>query len=451
VKPQSAFHIPLPALLASLLLAWLAASLPASAAEPSTLPHERDAKFLGVETCGSSQCHGSAEPWRNATVLMKERLIWQAHDPHAKAYASLAGEAGKNIATRLGLPDATQADECLVCHATQVPIAQRGPQFTLEAGVGCESCHGPGGSFLATHVQVTSQHASNIEAGMYPTTDPAARAALCLSCHQGDQVRKISHRLYGAGHPRLRFELDTYGVLQPYHFNPDADYRRRKPLASHFRLWAEGQLKAAHNLLALTDPTTAHARAGLFPELAQFDCHACHQAINDDPDYRPRAGLPAGMPTRNDAPLVVLRALAQLVDPASVPDLTTATRDWQKALTASTQTQGAADLQRAVNSLAAAFATRAETPGDGRAVAQALLVQAKTEAPLPFMAAESVAMSLSTLVTADFEAGRLTPSQFQQLNEALNAVYAAVGNERTYRATTYASALESVAAVMGQQ
>jgi len=74
-------------LLGGTLLALLAVISPPAAADALTLPHERDARFLGVETCGSSQCHGSAEPWRNATVLMKERLVWQAHDAHAKSYA----------------------------------------------------------------------------------------------------------------------------------------------------------------------------------------------------------------------------------------------------------------------------------------------------------------------------------------------------------------------------
>jgi len=427
-------------------------SIAAAAAEPPTLPPERDARFLGVETCGSVQCHGSPQPWRNATVMMKERLIWEAHDRHSKAYASLSGEAGRRIAERLGIGDATRAEECLVCHTTHVPPARRGRAFTVEAGVGCESCHGPGGSFLSAHVQITSRHASNVAAGMFPTTNPDARAALCLSCHQGDAVRKVSHRLYGAGHPRLRFELDTYSVLQPYHFNPDADYRRRKPVPSHFRLWASGQLQAARNLLALTDPAAPHARAGLFPELAQFDCHACHQGILDDPDYRPRAGLPAGMPTRNDAPFVVLRALAALLQPASVPQLVEATRAWQKALASpAAQADAAAALARTVESLGTALAAHPDAAGDGRTVVTALIEQATRESPLPFIAAESVAMSLSTLLTAEFEAGRLTQERYRKVDAALNTVYAAVGNERTYRASAYASALGSVATAMGQQ
>lgn len=430
---------PLPRLLVA-CLAWFA-SLAAAAAEVPTLPADRDARFLGVDTCGSSECHGSPTPWRNATVLMRERLIWEAHDPHAKAHASLSSDAGKRIASNLGLADATQAPECLSCHSTFVPAAQRGPKFRLETGVGCESCHGPGGSFLRTHMQVTSKHETNIAAGMFPTTNPEARAALCLSCHQGDAQRRISHRIYGAGHPRLRFELDTYSVNQPYHFNPDADYRRRKPTSSHFRLWAAGQLGAARTLLAqLGDP--AQARAGIFPELAQYDCHACHQQIGDDPGYKPRPGLKAGAPTLIDAPLVALRGLSAVIAPALTDRLRDETRALQRAVTdVDGRAAALATLARTLGELDAALAARAEQDGDGRAVALALNAMVADEMPLPFSAAEATAMSLSTLLLADREAGRLAEADYVRINQALDGIYAALGDEKTYRPAALASAV----------
>lgn len=411
------------------------------AAERPPLPADRDARFLGVDTCGSAECHGSQTPWRNATVLMRERLIWDAHDRHAKAFAALTSDAGQRIARNLGLADATQAPQCLTCHSTYVPAAQRGPKFRLDAGVGCESCHGPGGSFLRTHVQVTSKHATNLAAGMYPTTDPRARAALCLSCHQGDATRRISHRMYGAGHPRLRFELDTYGVIQPYHFNPDADYRRRKPTASHFALWAAGQLTAARALVAQIGDS-AHSRAGLFPELAQYDCHACHQAIGEDPGYRPRPGLRAGAPTLIDAPLIVLRGLTAVVDPALTMRLRDETRALQLAVGDPAARTGAiAALTRTLDELADGLAARAEQAGDGAAVAHALNAMVAAETPLPFTAAEATAMSLSTLLLAEREAGRIDETRYARIDVAVDGVYDALGDEKTYRPTALAAAI----------
>ena len=414
------------------------------AAEAPSLPADRDARFLGVDTCGSSECHGSATPWRNATVLMRERLIWDAHDLHAKAFAALSSETGARIAKNLGLADPTQAPECLACHSTFVPAAQRGPKFRLDAGVGCESCHGPGGSFLRTHVQITSRHDTNIAAGMYPTTDPAARARLCLSCHQGDQKRRISHRIYGAGHPRLRFELDTYSVIQPYHFNPDADYRRRKPNASHLRMWAAGQIEAARTLLArLADPQ--RSRAGLFPELAQYDCHACHQAIGDDPGYRPRPGLKAGAPTLIDAPLVALRGLTSIVEPVLTDRLRDQTRALQLAVNdPGRQAAAIAALKATLSELETKLAARREQAGDGAAVARALNAMVAAEMPLPFTAAEATAMSLSTLLLADREAGRISADDYARISHALDGVYAALGDEKTYRPAALAAAVATL-------
>lgn len=421
-------------------MAWLLAAT-AFAADVPTLPADRDARFLGVDTCGSSECHGSSTPWRNATVLMRERLIWEAHDRHAKAYASLASEQGQRIAKNLGLADATTAPDCLSCHSTFVPAAQRGPKFRLEAGVGCESCHGPGGSFLRTHVQVTSKHATNVAAGMFPTTNPQARAALCQSCHQGDAKRRISHRIYGAGHPRLRFELDTYSVIQPYHFNPDADYRRRKPTSSHFELWAAGQLGAARTLLAqIADP--AQSRAGIFPELAQYDCHACHQAIGDDPGYRPRPGLRAGAPTLIDAPLVALRGLTAVIAPPLTDRLRDETRALQLAVNDPARRANAiAALHGTLREIEARLAARPAQAGDGQAVAHALNAMVAAEMPLPFTAAEATAMSLSTLLLADREAGRLTEGDYARINQALDGVYTALGDEKTYRPAALAAAV----------
>ena len=420
---------------------WAGDSLP-------TLPVDRDARFLGVETCGSSECHGSSEAWRNATVSMKERLIWQAHDQHAKAFASLSSDAGRAIASKLGIADATQAPECLSCHSTHVPAAQRGPKFSLENGVGCESCHGPGGQFLSTHMQTTSQHAGNVAAGMYPTDQAAPRAALCLSCHQGDAKRSLGHMHYGAGHPRLRFELDTYGALQPYHFLADADYRRRKPMASHLALWAAGQVRTAEQLLGQVK--SAHGQ-GMFPELGNYDCQTCHRPIAVDPDHKPRAGVAPGALSLNDAPLVVLRALAAVAAPAEAAALREDSHALQGALgDVAKRDRLIEKLKARVATLANAMDTRRDQSGDVAAVVAALFAEARAEQPLAFAAAESLAMSLATLLAADYEQQGLSAEQYQRASQALDGVYAAVGDERSYRAKTFVAALDRLASAVAK-
>lgn len=433
----------------ALALLVMLLAMPAWAGDVSpTLPVDRDARFVGVETCGSSECHGSAEAWRNATVSMKERLIWQAHDKHAKAFASLSSDAGRAIAKKLGIEDAAQAPQCLTCHTTYVPAARRGPKFSLDHGVGCESCHGPGGQFLSAHVQPTAQHSTNVAAGMYPTDQAAPRAALCLSCHQGDEQRTLGHTLYGAGHPRLRFELDTYGALQPYHFLADADYKRRKPMASHLKLWAAGQLRAAEQLL--TQVKRAHGQ-GMFPELANYDCQTCHRPIAVDAQHKPRAGVAPGALSLNDAPLVVVRALAALTAPAEAAALRDDSHALQGALADTARRDAIIEkLKARVATLANAMDARREQSGDTALVTRALFAEARAEQPLAFGAAESVAMALATLIAADYEQQGLSADQYQRASQALDGVYAAVGDERGYRATTFVGALDQLAAAVAR-
>lgn len=423
-----------------LVLLPLVVAAPLAGAATPTLPQDADARFLGVDTCGSSQCHASPEPWRNATVMMNERLQWQARDRHARAWRDLVGERGQAIAGKLGIDEPGTAPACLQCHATFVPVAQRGPAFELEDGVGCESCHGAGGAFLRTHVQPTSSHAGNVAAGMYPNTEPAARARLCLSCHQGDASHVVNHRLYGAGHPRLRFELDTYSALQPYHFNPDADYRRRKPLPPHFALWANGQVVAARALLAQLDDATPH---GLFPELARYDCHGCHRPLG-----RGGNGTPA-MPRLLDAPLAMSVVVARVIAPALADPLGRG----RVALAAAVgdPAQLATVRQRLDADLAAlADAASASPPAgsQGASAVTALLADGRARAPLAFTHAESLAMALSTLVTAEFEAGRLAPPAYARATSGLDRVYAALADEATYQPDRLAAALDELAAAL---
>jgi len=426
---------------------WLAGLAPATlAGESPALPADRDARFLGVATCGSSECHGSATPWRNATVTMKERLIWDKYDPHARAFSSLTSEQGQRIARNLAIPDSAQAPACLTCHSTFVPSAQRGPRFKLEDGVGCESCHGPGGQFLTTHMQPTSQHLSNLEAGLYPTTDPRARAVLCLSCHQGDAKRRMTHQLYGAGHPRLRFELDTYSALQPYHVVVDADYRRRKPVSTSFARWSQGQLASASALLrALADTPTSQ---GLFPELSHFDCHACHHRLGEDPDYRPRAGSAAGKLPHQDTPLLVTRALSMVVAPTQSDRLRELTRALQGAIIPGARSEALRRLADELREIERLLAARTPQAGDNRAVARALLALVREENPLAFSTAEAAVMAWATLLTADFEEARLAASGYAAASRALDEVYAQVRDEATYRPQAFAASLTTLASLL---
>ncbi len=303
--------------MAGVAMCWLVIAPPPPAAAQAAAPaRPTDSVHLGVASCAGSTCHGAVERLKGSSVAQNEYIIWSRKDKHAKAYAVLGEPRSQRIARNLGLGDARTAPICLDCHADNVPPDMRGPQFQISDGVGCEACHGGAKSWLGVHISGAT-HREDVAAGMYPTDDPKARAEKCLSCHFGDDQRFMTHRIMGAGHPRLSFELDTFTAAEPAHFVVDKVYIQRKGPVNDVRVWAVGQaVSLVKHMDALLDPK--RAPKGLFPDLVLFDCTACHHSMNNlrwQPD--PATGLPPGTPTLEDANAVMLRIIAARVAPAA--------------------------------------------------------------------------------------------------------------------------------------
>lgn len=246
---------------------------------------------VGVATCAGSNCHGSQRPFDDAVVLQNEYFTWQRKDAHSNAYNVLLTPASERIAANLGISKAHEARECLVCHTDYVPAEKRGRRFSLSEGVGCEACHGGAEKWLGPHV-TGNTHRENIADGLFPLADPVHRARLCLNCHLGSDDKPIDHRIMGAGHPPLEFELDTFTNIQPAHFRVNQSYRERKDYSPGAKTWAIGQLVAAEMFLG--GLRSARFRDhGMFPELVFFDCTACHHPMRP-PRWSPGAGGPLG-------------------------------------------------------------------------------------------------------------------------------------------------------------
>jgi hypothetical protein len=256
------------------VLAWLSGSATAETEAP-TLPQYGGDSHLGVVTCAGSTCHGATRPFQNAAINQNEFVIWQRKDKHARAYKVLLNEQSKRIARNLGLKAAHEAKICLDCHSDNAAEDLRGKRFQLSDGVGCEACHGGSKRYLGPHVSGENTRQQNLDAGMYATETPESRALLCLSCHLGTDDKFATHRIMGAGHPRISFELDTFTELQPAHYKVDEDYRKRKQVFSGVQVWAIGQLIAVERLLKLM-ASPKYRGIGPWPELAFYDCHACH-------------------------------------------------------------------------------------------------------------------------------------------------------------------------------
>lgn len=273
------------------------------------------ASHLGVASCAGSTCHGAVKAIGTHPIRQDEYFIWQRKDAHAGAYNRLLEPRSNAMSRRLGWGDAAQAKGCLTCHADSVESGARGEKWLLTDGVGCETCHGGASNWIGSHVQGYKTRDAAIADGLYPTWEAASRSQMCLSCHQGSRERPMTHAIMAAGHPPLLFELDTFGTLEPYHHEIDADYVQRKGTQDPARTWAIGQAMAADNLLESL-AQGRHAN-GLMPELAFFDCDACHHSMKagrNEPG-RTAARAPGTVPLADSA-VVLLGLWLQSAEPA---------------------------------------------------------------------------------------------------------------------------------------
>ncbi len=238
--------------------------------------------FVGTGSCSSSNCHGSAAPRKESNVLSNEYVTWQKHDRHSRAWTALTENDAQKIAKNMGIGKPEEEPLCLRCHATYVDDSSlRGERYSLQDGVSCESCHGAAERWLDKHAQRGATHAQNVSNGMKEIVPLDARAELCLTCHYGSEKASVTHRLIGAGHPRLSFELDTFSMIQPKHWEYDDDYGKRKGGYDPAHAWLVGQIKVA---IATTDALASpkRSRDGVMPELSLYNCFACHHSLTED-------------------------------------------------------------------------------------------------------------------------------------------------------------------------
>lgn len=338
--------------LALLVVAALILLAPARA---SDLPFLDGQMRAGVPSCSTAGCHGDqvTGPGAGPVVGQNEYFKWRSAGQagaHSRAYEALTSPWGKRIAANLGIGKAHEAKLCLDCHADNVAPALHAQRFQLSDGVGCEACHGGAQEWLAFH-RIGAGHQENIDRGLFPTEEPAPRADLCLSCHLGSDAgaQFVSHRIMGAGHPRLKFELDLYTEIQAHHVVDD-DYRARKRAAPGSEVWAVGQAAALTRMLELLIDDDKGVD-GVFPELFFFDCHACHQPIERGVatlGWRPNPGrgLGPGVPVVQDAHLVMLLAAMKTLDPALAEKLEREGRALHSA-----SRRGRSSMKQAANAL----------------------------------------------------------------------------------------------------
>src|SRR5258706_9353222 len=394
------------------------------------LPHHSTDMSMGVVSCANSLCHGSVKPIKDSNVLQTEYVTWSRVDKHARAFKVLSSGQSQRIAKNLGIADPAKAKICLDCHTHNVPTERRGERFLLDDGVSCEACHGPSGQWLQSHVQEGATHADNLKAGLYPASDPLNRAQLCLSCHFGNADRFVTHRLMGAGHPRMAFELDTFTAVEPAHFKADTDWEKRKRLWDGVQVWAIGQALAVTEMMdVLTDPK--RGRDGLFPELVLFDCHACHHPMSDR-RWAPRVpGLGPGVVRLNDSSMLMVRAIARVVDPALGDRIAGTMARLQQTVTGGGDAIGLARaLKGDMDELIAKLNQRTITEADMRAILAQLVDEGLNGQFRDYAGAEQATMAICTVANFMFRRGILKSAR--DINGGLATLQAAVANDERF-------------------
>jgi hypothetical protein len=398
-----------------------------------------------VVNCASSLCHGSASAWKDSNILQNEYITWSRVDKHAtRAYASLFNERSKRIAQNLGLKEpAHQAKLCLDCHAHNPPPAQRGERFKVADGVSCEACHGPAEKWIRSHVAPDATHADNVAHGLYPANEPVAQAKLCLACHFGNKDKFVTHRMMGAGHPRLAFELDTFAQTQPPHFVIDADWQKRKGTWDSTRVWAIGQALAAAELLdVLLDPK--RSRDGLFPELVVFDCHACHHPMSDV-RWSPRTGVSPGRIRLNDSSLLMLRQIVRRALPeADARAFEERAVQLHKAVAGDggDALEAAQAMRASLDAVVRQLASRPFRAEELRAMLAGLVEDGINGQYRDYSGAEQATMAIGSLI--NFLGKRGEVKDVRAANTALDRLYETVKDDEKFRPERFRAALEEL-------
>jgi len=269
---------------------------------------------------------------------------------------------------------------------------------------------------------------------MYPTEEPVARAKLCLSCHLGNDSKFATHRIMGAGHPRISFELDTFTQIQPAHYRVDADYRSRKQVYNGMQVWAVGQVLAAERTLELFRSAKWQGN-GVFPEFAFFDCHGCHHPMTEQ-RWAPResTGLGPGSVQLNDSNMLMLLYLLKHLDPALAERLHGGMLALHKATTVSMDAakQAAGDLSAVLNQVRAKVVGHGFGAADMNAVLASLVKGGVGGDYQDFSAAEQAVMAMASLVDALRASGDLDAAHSERLGAGVKALYDVLKDENAY-------------------
>lgn len=290
-------------------------------------------KFQGLRSC--VPCHNE-DPNRRSTFLALNPEFCSLNeigtfekDKHRQAYELLAGPLGQQMQKILAIANGdadykvTEDRNCLSCHANWhwKEGFEKPPLF--EFGVTCESCHGASSLWEGPHDAVDwrkeSPKTKEEKFGFVDVRNPIRRAQQCFSCHIGNvkEGKVVTHEMYAAGHPPLPgIEIESFAEQMPSHWrflHEKGEFRFRDeyvkanfpgvehdpltdlPRTKSTLIGGVMAMREALNLFA--SQANDEASTAAWPELAVFDCAACHHDLAA-PGWRQKRGYGSSIPGR---------------------------------------------------------------------------------------------------------------------------------------------------------
>ena len=122
----------------------------------AAVPSAVDYEYIGAAKC--KICHNKPEKG--------EQYKQWTTTKHAQSMKSLKPEEAKN-------------PKCLKCHSTAAANSKFVDTITIEEGVSCESCHGPGSMYKSATIM--KDKAKALAKGMIEPTEK-----LCKTCHNAE-------------------------------------------------------------------------------------------------------------------------------------------------------------------------------------------------------------------------------------------------------------------------
>jgi hypothetical protein len=138
-------------------------------------PEDTPLQITGSVKCGT--CH-------ELKAIGNQQKEW-SDSKHAAAYKSLLSEKAKLYSQQKGLESPEKNELCIKCHTTigYLKTTEIDPDYNIEEGVGCETCHGAGSRY--SPAEIMKEHELYVKNGGVEKYED-----VCYGCH----VKKIENK-----------------------------------------------------------------------------------------------------------------------------------------------------------------------------------------------------------------------------------------------------------------